>query len=64
MLAPAEVTQVGGKPVDRKMKTISGTPSRSSLPRANAAAPLCARERAENHPATRNNGPSANSDTT
>ena len=46
------------------MKTVSGTPSRSSLVRANAPAPLRARERAENQPATRNNGPSAKSEMT
>jgi hypothetical protein len=48
----------------RKVKTISGTPSRSSLVRANATAPLRARERAENQPATRNKGPSAKSEMT
>lgn len=41
------------------MKTISGTPSRGSLVRANAPAPWCARDRVEIQPVTRNKGPSA-----
>ncbi len=59
-----ELTHVAGQPVDQEDEVISGIPSRSSLARANAPAPLCARERAENQPATRNRGPSAKTATT